>query len=299
MIFLVGQNENAHLLGVGRVHSFDVAPAVYRLTQNLDYKNVMPNDFEEAWAKLTRMIDPLKIKYDLIFIDNRAGYDELVAASYLYADASICVEEADSVSRITSSNLIRQLENMEYRDMPPIYRLVNKSDRKLEAEINVLGSIPFDQDVMRYFGTALFWSKVLQSLVEPNLVAAWNNFCRKEGLKQELESKKLYSLPTEFMEENLSYLETRSRILVVFGCFMAFLGLASFALNSTYIRQILNNPFQVLGILVTLFGITTILLGLLRVGNSRRKAIIVRDTYRQAPKSSKSQYASRNDKLKQ
>ncbi len=156
-------------LAILKYRSFDVVPAVSRIDEQLNFEDIGPNTKFEARSILKALIDSLSAKYRFIILDSRAGFDELVAAAHELSTASICVEEQDPISRVTSDNLISQLAN---GSRVPVFRLVNKArgirrqeDITFEARsIFDLGLIPFDMDILNNFGLPTFWDTVNRSL---------------------------------------------------------------------------------------------------------------------------------------
>src|SRR5262249_7315194 len=109
---LAGEDSDTGI-GILRYRGFDVWPAVHRVDQKLKARDVVPDTFDVALYRLKSMLQRIPPnEYDLVFLDSRAGFDELTAATYSISDVTINVEEDDLVSEITSDNLVAQLEDV-------------------------------------------------------------------------------------------------------------------------------------------------------------------------------------------
>lgn len=187
-------------LGIKKFRSFDILPSVRSIDQIVNYQLTM---FEKnnLFKKFTVLICQLKKKYDIIFLDCRAGYDETIMIPHIYSDYTFCVEEDDNISRITTDNLIQHLNDLSlYQEMmkkvnnTPILRISNKvrdiaNFEKIQnrsRSANDLGSIPFDIEVMNLFGCDDFWNGLNQTLYKNSIVKIWNRFDEKAKLNMQL-----------------------------------------------------------------------------------------------------------------
>lgn len=142
----------------------------------------------DFWGRCRRLEPVFKIpeKYEYIFLDSRAGYDSLIAATHKVSKISLCVEEDDNISMITSENLISQLKEDSGATNSPsatILQIKNKA-REMQSSgggmgVNFLGALPFDADVMKSFGTPTFWRDIDNSLYKEALVKVWNSLSKK------------------------------------------------------------------------------------------------------------------------
>ena len=203
----------------------------------------MPDDPEEAKNILSEILRRIPGEYDYIFLDSRAGYDELIAAAHEISDFTLCVEEADRISQLTSGNLIRQLSRDDIKT--PVVCVRNKvrrfrfpaSGENLSApgqdagqtgnaQAFYIGDIPFDTDVMESFGTERFWTEIRRSVYRESLARAWNLMAEKFSLPDRLASgKRVNPIGWNGLERSLSMLSTTGRILFVYGIALALLGL--------------------------------------------------------------------------
>lgn len=184
---------------------FDILPAVKSIDETYEFQETMPSDIEKACATINQLISLLRqTEYDYIFLDNRAGYDELVAAAYFHSDFSICVEEDDHISRIASRSVNGQLFNAYSKyflkknafsptKCPAIYIIRNKVrnfsntyNSEHQDEIYFLGGIPFDADVMHNFGSPVFWNYIFNTMYRTSLGAVWENLATKAKLDTHL-----------------------------------------------------------------------------------------------------------------
>ncbi|WP_144373038.1 ParA family protein [Vogesella urethralis] len=206
---------------ISRYRNFNVLPSVARVDEILKFQDLMPDSKAEAGRLLSGLIDKIDGDYDYIFLDSRAGYDELIAASHLYSDVTICVEEPDDISKITTDNLIEQLR---LDSDSPIYRVTNKSEgSSLSGGITHLGNIPFDMDVMRSFGTKNFWDEISRTLYKEALAQVWNRLVDKEGFTGRIRFERRALAPSA-IESRLQYFGLRDRIIIVYGFFLIAFG---------------------------------------------------------------------------
>lgn len=216
------------VLAISKYRSFDVVPAVPRIDEILNFQDIAPNNRAEAKKILENLIDSIPNGYRFVILDSRAGYDELIAATHELSDLSICVEEPDPISRVTSDNLVAQLK----KDIrTPLFRLTNKargviSEEDLEREnrsVTDLGVIPFDMDVLRSFGYLSFWDQITRSLYRSALAQAWNRLSQKMQLDVRLYVPRFSPVASERLETNLGWLSSVSRIGVLYGALISFM----------------------------------------------------------------------------
>ncbi len=250
-----GRSEPHLQAGVHKYHSFDVWPAVRRINETLDCHDLMPETFEHAKVRLERLFQIAKKEYDLIFLDCRAGFDELVAAAHAVCDISINVEEDDLVSTITSDNLTEQLRITSAKKI--LYRIINKSRQKHRERTVDLGVIPFDADIMASYGEAEFWSSITKSLIEPSLVTIWNELCRRENLESwKLESFRRSPLPLPATEKYFARLTLVQRLASVYGVLFVILGLAAMVMGRKGWLEFLSDPIRLSGLVIGILGVS-------------------------------------------
>lgn len=214
-------------LSISRYRSFDVIPSVARVDEILSFSDLMPDDKSEANILISRLISMIPDSYDYVFFDSRAGYDELISASHSYSDITICVEEEDNISKITTDNLINQ---MKLDCSNPIFRLVNKSrnstiDSLLDS-VNHIGRVPFDMDVMRSFGNETFWDDIGKTLYKTALANAWNSLANKMELSPTITISRVSPLGGIALEKKLQFYSAKDRVLIIYGVILAIMGVA-------------------------------------------------------------------------
>lgn len=233
---------------ISRYRSFDVIPSVSRVDELLEFKDLMPDTKKEAREIVTGMLGKLQDKYDIILLDSRAGYDELVASTHALSDLTICVEEEDDISKVTSENLIRQLK--EDADVP-LFRLVNKA-RKIKEESDLedsgltnLGKIPFDMDVMKSFGGKFFWEDISKTLYKSALGKAWNSLSAKMGLGINLEVVRFSPIGSEMIERKLQVFSLKDRVLIVYSLIIGFMGVMYGALGTHGLAELVSDEQKI------------------------------------------------------
>ncbi|ACA88878.1 AAA family ATPase [Shewanella woodyi] len=212
-----------------RYRSFDVIPSVTRVDEVLNFKDIMPDDKQEAREIISSMLKRLDKGYDFIIFDSRAGYDELISATHFLSDITLCIEEEDDISKITSDNLVKQLEQ---DANVPIFRLTNKA-RGIRSEndlasrgIDYLGKVPFDMDVMESFGTAYFWDDISRTLYKSALARAWNNLSSKLQLNKPVTENRINLIGSERLEERLQFISLKDRVVFVYSLMITIIGLS-------------------------------------------------------------------------
>jgi septum site-determining protein MinD len=237
--------------GISRYRTFDVWPAVSRVDEKLPYRDLMPDTFEEARQRVGHLIEAIPSEYDLVFLDSRAGYDELIAATHSLASFSLNVEEDDLVSRITSDNLVSELEMI---SVTAVYRIVNKSLGKHRERVGDLGRIPFDADIMRTYGEESFWVDITRSLLEPALVDIWNNVCVNERMEFTLKSIRSSPIPSNTLEKSLGRINLYQRVFAVYGFIIGVAGLFLTIGGRYFALQLIDDPIRLLGIVSLAVG---------------------------------------------
>lgn len=243
-------------ISISRYRAFDVIPSVSSVDEILDFKDIMPNSKEEALDILDDLLKHIPNEYEFIFLDSRAGYDELIAATHEVSDFSICVEEDNNISMITSNNLIAQLKNESNK---PILTIRNKAKKYTQNDsssgIGFVGSIPFDTDVMNSFGTHIFWSDIEKSLYKMALINAWNSLAKKIGIDIILKSNRVSPVGSQSMEHRLSKLSSLNRIYFVYGLVITVLSFIITIGGSDFFYKIIYDPIKLTGLVMTILGI--------------------------------------------
>lgn len=229
-----------------RYQNFDIAPAVNHVTEIIEYKNIMPDSFEQCHTILNKIVENVENNgYDIIIFDSRAGYDEMILATHMVSDFSICVEEDDPVSRVTSDNLIQQLS---HNSKKQCLRLINKSrntkntNETLKHDLRFIGEIPFDMDVMDLFGTTIFWRKLPETLYYQNVIESWNRLSAKMNIKLYLNKSRISPMFSKVIEKKFGLFSSFKRILILYslivGLSMLFMGIIGLDSISEYFTNI-------------------------------------------------------------
>lgn len=249
------ESQNDACLGIQRYRNFDIIPSVARIDEKLGFEDVMPRNYEESMKRLKRLISAIPPdEYDFLIFDSRAGFDELIAATHSISNSTICIEEEDQVSAITSGNLVRQLDEVSKN---PIYRIINKARQEIQnTNLGVVGSIPFDTDIMNSYGEEHFWSTIKKSLLEPSLVSAWNIFARREGLAFELHTLRHSAIPINALEMRVAKLSSYNRIMFIYGVIIALSGLLLSIDGRDFVITLVEDPYRALGIFGAIAGVT-------------------------------------------
>lgn len=245
--------------GVVKYRSFDVLPAVHRIDQKLNYQDLAPNTKFEAKEILRALLRSIASDYKFIILDSRAGYDELIAATHEISTLSICVEEQDQISKVTSDNLIAQLSE----DSTPIFRLTNKargisSHQDLEQQARSvidLGVIPFDMDILNNFGKTSFWESTGRSLYRWALARAWNVLNSKLQLGTVLDLPRQSPLISERVESVLGFLGLKERIFFAYGLIVAVLGFTYTILGKEFVYTLMQDPIRLITSFVGMLGL--------------------------------------------
>jgi len=256
-------------LGISRYRSFDVLPSVSRIDELLNYKDIMPDDRDIAIKTIDGLISKIPDVYDLIILDCRSGYDELISGIHIRSSLTICVEEEDQISKVTSDNLVKQLQN---DSKTPLFRLINKArnletDKDLELAnrgINEIGPVPFDMDVLKSFGEPDFWERINRSLYKAGVIKAWNRLCTKMSLNYELKDTRISPLPFKSVENILSLFGGYDRILIFYGVIIAFLGFGLALTGRELFYFMREDPLRMAGFLGGILGVLIVLIALLK-----------------------------------
>ena len=110
---------------VNAKRSFDILPAVRNLNDQFSLSALSICGIDASVDLVDDMLtqirhytppeldyNPESPYYDYIFLDCRAGYDDLIAATHLLSDLTICVDEDDPISSVTAQMLTNQLINI-------------------------------------------------------------------------------------------------------------------------------------------------------------------------------------------
>lgn len=256
-------NELNQNLGIAKYRSFDVIPAVSKINKIIKLYPEL-NELEYC-NKVKSLISFLieDLKYNHIIFDCRAGYDLLNAALHNISDITICVQEEDEISNITTSNLIRQFE---IDSRKPIYNLINKarfSDESydsntfiLKRDVTYLGSIPFDLDVMKDFGKSYFWNKIVYTLYYQSVANIWNRLAIRLNLNERVDYQRISPFGYNKFERRLGMFSFKDRLLLVFGFTISLLGFSlSFLGIGGLKRFIIENSEQTISFLLGISGL--------------------------------------------
>ncbi|MCS0334415.1 ParA family protein [Vibrio alginolyticus] len=249
--------SGASKVAIARYRAFDVVPSVSRVDEILKFTDLMPDTKGEAIALLNALLSKVSKNYDFILLDSRAGYDELVAASHFISDVTICVEEEDSISKITSDNLINQLKE---DSKSSIFRLCNKarSDNldlvQQSGGVEYLGAVPFDMDVMRSFGTKYFWDDISRTIYKSAIAKGWNKLSNKLGWNVTVDEFRSKPFGNEKVERKLQFFGVKDRILLVYGLIIGFVGMVYPLVDISWLMSMLNDPEDLTRIVSMLTG---------------------------------------------
>lgn len=264
--------KNEPRLAIHKYRSFDISPAVDKIDRIFDFEKEMIFDFEHNHMAF-RMVQDLipESKYDYVIFDCRAGYDSLVSTIHEKSDITICIQEEDDISEVTANNLIRQLERENSRKS--IFKVINKArnistyeelEKKQSRGLTMLGSIPFDIDVMNSFGEKSFWDDISRSLYKSATAETWNKLASKVELKHTLHYKRYNPLLSEKIESKFGFLSLPDRVLALFGLMLGIFGLLYTILGQDLLFFINKRPDQLVSFVMTFFGFTLFMLSFLR-----------------------------------
>lgn len=259
-------------LAISRYRSFDVTPSVSRVDELLSFSDLMPDDKIEAKEIISNLISLIPDDYDYVFFDSRAGYDELIAASHFYSDITICVEEEDNISKITTDNLIKQMR--EDCDSP-IFRLINKSstfgDEFTHNSVSHIGKIPFDMDVMRSFGKEEFWNEISKTLYKNSLSIAWNNLANKMDLLPRIKLTRVSPVGSGYIEKQLQFFSLKDRVIILYGILLGFLGVLYPLYNMGMIKELFSDKGFMLNLVSSIMGLLSFAITFAIILKNRKK----------------------------
>lgn len=252
-------------IGITKYRTFDVLPSVNRINSKIHLNpNISINEYKK---RLNSLFDILKEKYDYnyIILDCRAGYDDLISSLHNMSDISICVQEEDEISNITTINLIRQLEDDNEK---PIFNVVNKSrtvsdpfliERNKNRNVNdltFLGSIPFDMDVMTSFGEPYFWDRITKTMYFASVANIWNVLAQKLKLET-VYFERMSPIPFKTFERRLGFVGMKDRIIIVFGLLIGVLGILIGLFGLSNLKELISYNFeQILSISLGVLGLS-------------------------------------------
>lgn len=253
---------NSGNLAIAKYRSFDVVPAVSTINEILNFQDIVPNSRQEAKGLVQKILQLIPDSYRFVILDSRAGYDELIAATHELSDVSVCVEEQDPISRITSDNLVAQLRS---NSNVPLFRLTNKARGVTTPEqledisrgVTELGLIPFDMDVLTSFGAPDFWDEISASLYRSALARVWNRLSAKMDLGVELSPPRVSPVGSESLESRVGVFSWRERVFFIYGLLIAITGLAYGLYGKEMIYALQNDPMRAMSLALGLMGLLT------------------------------------------
>lgn len=218
-------------IGIARYRSFDVIPAVSKINQIIKLNQENESTYEHKAKELFRALRD-DANYEHIILDCRAGYDHLNSILHKVSDISICVQEEDEISTITTNNLVRQFE---LENLKPIFSIVNKARNSdhfykehdeiyKRKDVTYLGTIPFDLDVMTSFGKPDFWYLITKTLYYYGVSLIWNRIATKSNLSQKIVIGRISPLGSNTFERRLGFLSINDRVLLTLGMLIGFIG---------------------------------------------------------------------------
>lgn len=193
-----GENIFTHEVNFAteRFYEVDILPAVSEIEAQLDYLEIERNTVLKAKHLLLQL---KKMNYDYIFIDNRAGVDELILETSRVCDLTISVSESDPISKTTNENLLRHLRASK---SGKVYTIINKAkflrsfedyEKSMEvisSDFNIIGQIPFDVDLFEKFGSERFWDIANTTRYAYALAETWNKLANREELNHKINMKR-------------------------------------------------------------------------------------------------------------
>lgn len=257
---------------ITKYRSFEVFPSVHMVNEKLKF-NIMPKSFDAANKVIKTILGSIEKngrEYDYIFLDSRAGYDELIAATHINSDISLCVEEDDNISMVTSGNLISQLSN-EHKGT--VLRIRNKARQMMNnmegMGYEFVGTIPFDADIMNSFGTTYFWADVNKSLYKDELIKVWNLLSQRMQWNDKLkEDSRVTPVGSKNVERRLAKLPTFKRIIFVYGVLMLFFGTFLYIsrIDPHFVYKLMDDPMLAIGVAGIVLGVLLMLFSILSNG---------------------------------
>jgi septum site-determining protein MinD len=259
-------NKN-YSLAIVKYRSFDVTPAVFRIDELLDFRNISSYSHQKTVFILNKIISQLS-DYQFVILDSRAGYDDLISATHQLSTVSICVEEQDPISKLTADNLVAQLAQ---DTETPIFRLINKARgfkyvdliEQKSTSVTDLGIVPFDMDIMDSFGSKDFWYQVSRSLYKWALAQAWNRLSNKLQLHTKLYAPRVSPIANEQAEMRIGFLGYQNRILFIYGLTMSFSGIIYSIWGKELFEVLLQDPTRLISLVIGIAGLAITLFSIM------------------------------------
>jgi len=179
-----------------RFYEVDILPAVREIEAQLNYLDIEHETVLKTKHLLLRLQET---DYDYIFIDNRAGVDELILETSRICDITISVSESDPISKTTNENLLRHLGT---NKSGKVYTIINKMKfmrsfddyqdamERISSDFNVIGQIPFDVDLFEKFGSERFWDSANSTRYAYALAETWNKLANREEMLHKINMKR-------------------------------------------------------------------------------------------------------------
>ena len=179
-----------------RFYEVDILPAVSEIEAQLNYLEIEKNTVLKTKHLLLKLKE---MDYDYIFIDNRAGVDELILETSRVCDLTVSVSESDPISKTTNENLLRHLRASK---SGKVYTIINKvkflrsfddyeqSMELISSDFNIIGQIPFDVDLFEKFGSDRFWDTANSTRYAYALAETWNKLANREELLHKINMKR-------------------------------------------------------------------------------------------------------------
>lgn len=251
-------------IAVLEYRKFHVCPAVARIDEILNHDDIMPDTYKSAKNAVDGVIEGIRQKgpFDVIILDSRAGFDEMIAASHSASDCSLLVEEDDQISSITAANLMQQLQNVKANSQ--VYRVINKWRGSTYSDTRHLGNVPFDADVVSSYGDDNFFDEIVKSTFEPAIVDIWNKLCEREGQKFFLSSNRVSPLPSKRIEDRTLSFHAKERFFIVYGLMLAVVGLVMSIGGRDTVTRLIEDPFSAIGFMSTVMGVVVVVFALAR-----------------------------------
>jgi septum site-determining protein MinD len=257
---LVHPDRAKNRIAVAKYRSFHVVPAVSRIDELLSFRDLSPDNRDEARAILGNLLANIPDEFGLVLLDSRAGYDELISATHEISTVSICVEEEDPISRVTADNLVAQLRT---DSKTPVFRLINKargitSEKQLgrsSGGVTDIGVIPFDMDVMNSFGSREFWDVISRSLYRSAVAQSWNLLVSKMQIGVKLTVPRASPVGNERFEAYFGLFSTKDRVFLFYGLMVAALGIAYGVLGREFIYDAIHDPLRLMAFLAGIAGL--------------------------------------------
>lgn len=284
--------------------SFDIFPAVRKIKEVFSINSVMLCGIEKSVKFMDELLTVINSSrknedaYDYIFLDCRAGYDDLIAATHLLSDLTICVNEDDPISSVTTNILEDQLLDVceKYGKLVPegysknldgkkssanrttserksyanMIRIKNKdrSFRKVkddDIDFTVPVSLPYDADVLDAFGKADFWNTMIASQYRGCLGSVWNAIAKENGLEHRVRVHiidKYIQIP---IANSLGKLTTVRRYLFIFSIAAVLIGFLLMGQNSELVSLMKADMFLSTAVYAMGLGLFTIFISVVNL----------------------------------